>query len=104
MTLEEMKQMAYWHADAETPGPFCPGCYSPLHGDLAFFWHKQCFLGLAGPAPLPTATPQNRRRQPPAPPRLAPQHRQPPPSYTQQPSQSFEAFSRPVLRCHPSSR
>gem|GEM_PF-6608404 len=101
MTLEEMKQMAYWHADAETPGPFCPGCYSPLHGDLAFFWHKQCFLGLAGPTPLPTTTPQSPRRQPPATPRHA--LRQPPP-YTQQPPQSFEAFSRPVLRCDPSSR
>ncbi|MCB9639722.1 MAG: hypothetical protein H6727_12585 [Myxococcales bacterium] len=101
MTLEEMKKMAYWHADAESPGPFCPGCYSPLHGDLAFFWHKQCFLQTASPSALPTSVPHRSNAQ-----RAQPRYARPRPKpiQTQQPTHSFETFSTPILRCNPTTR
>lgn len=73
MDLSEMKQMAYFHAAPGMPGPFCPGCYAPLHGDMAFEWHSACFLKIKliehGPSALPpglSLAPHSRRRQGPS--------------------------------------
>ena len=97
MTLEEMKKMAYWHTTEEGEQAFCPSCHSPLRGEMAFFWHRSCFLQVSSVSPTPSPSDYYARRRAA---RVLP--RRPAPSESFAPSADQEVFSRPILRCRAS--